>query len=374
MALGTDNGAKNLGDQPKISTFAVLDLETTNLPAFSNNRVSITELCIYAFEAALLKQDNASKGVKGEDQEMLPTPPRVLHKLNLLFQPSMRVHPEAEQHTGSWVADNRMLQFHHIHMHLPGLSNYLLERESKLDRESAQLIISFIKHLPAPVCLVAHNGWGFDFPIVRQALEKLNLEFPPSVTCVDSLRAFLEIDDKRLREESIIREPVEAEHKDQGEEPDPEPCKPDNEIIPHVETETMKEIDWKTRNETTPKRPILTPSQASAKRKQLSDEDDDEQTPAKRTTQDFRSRRQLFSGLKCAETKRFPPRLKYRLGSLYTSRFNRPAHNAHQAEADVAMLTKLIQHYGIDFLAFAEEQAIPFHQVKPLGSPAQAKR
>ncbi|XP_017023939.1 uncharacterized protein [Drosophila kikkawai] len=355
MALGTDNVAKNLGDQPKISTFAVLDLETTNLPAFSNNRVSITELCIYAFEAALLKQDNASKGVKGEDQEMLPTPPRVLHKLNLLFQPSMRVHPEAEQHTG--------------------LSNYLLERESKLDRESAQLIISFIKHLPAPVCLVAHNGWGFDFPIVRQALEKLNLEFPPSVTCVDSLRAFLEIDDKRLREESIIIEPVEAEHKDQREEPDPEPCKLDNEIIPHVETETVKEIDWKIRNETTPKRPILTPSQASAKRKQLSDEDDDDsQTPAKRTTQDFRSRRQLFSGLKCAETKRFPPRLKYRLGSLYTSRFNRPAHNAHQAEADVAMLTKLIQHYGIDFLAFAEEQAIPFHQVKPLGSPAQAKR
>ncbi|KAH8251188.1 hypothetical protein KR032_002186 [Drosophila birchii] len=345
-------------DQPKISTFAVLDLETTNLPVFNNNRVGITELCIYAFQADLLKQDCTSKEPKDQDQEeqeILPAPPRVLHKLNLLFQPSMRVHPEAELHTG--------------------LSNYLLERESKLDRESAQLIISFIKHLPAPVCLVAHNGWAFDFPIVRQAFDKLNLELPHSVSCVDSLRAFLEIDDKRFREESIIKVPGEAEPKDHEEKLEPEPCKPENEILPHVETET-KEIDWKTRNETTPKRPILTPSQASAKRRQLSDEDDDlldGQTPAKRTTPDFRSRRQLFSGLKCAETKRFPPRLKYRLGSLYTSRFNRPAYNAHQAEADVAMLTKLIQHYGMDFLAFAEEQAIPFHEVKPLGSPGYGK-
>jgi len=33
------------------------------------------------------------------------------------------------------------------------------------------------------------------------------------------------------------------------------------------------------------------------------------------------------------------------------------------------MLTKLMQCYGMDFLAFAEEQAIPFYEVAPLGSP-----
>lgn len=221
---------------------------------------------------------------------------------------------------------------------------------------------------------MAHNGWGFDFPIVRQAFEKVNLELPQSVTCVDSLRAFLEIDDKRFKDESIIREPAKAEQKEPEPECEPEPVK---EILSDVRTEPpklpelVKEVDWQTRNETTPKRPILTPSQKAAKRKQLSDEDDElleSQTSAKRTLKEFSSRRQLFSGLKCAETKRYPPRLKYRLGSLFASRFNRPATNAHQAEADVAMLTKLIQHYGMDFLAFAEEQAIPFHQVKPLGS------
>nr|XP_017003979.2 uncharacterized protein LOC108062000 [Drosophila takahashii] len=331
-------------DQAKISTFAVLDLETTNLPAYSNNRVGITELCIYAFEAALLKKKVAQDG--GQDQEKdqepeVPAAPRVLHKLNLLFQPSMMVHPEAERTTG--------------------LSNYLLERESKLDEDAAQLIISFLKHLPSPVCLVAHNGWGFDFPILRQAFEKLNMELPQSMTCVDSLRAFLEIDDK-LKKEATISEP-ETIKETESDFKEPEPA---------------KEIDWRARNETTPKRPILTPDEASLKRKKLSnneeEDDQEDQAPAKRKPQEFRSRRQLFSGLMCAENKRFPPKGVYQLGSLYTSKFQRPASNAHQAEADVAMLTKLIQHYGMDFLAFAEEQAIPFHQVAPLGSPVPRRK
>lgn len=119
MAPNEVNVDLESGDQPKISTFAVLDLETTNLPAYNNNRVGITELCIYAFEAALLKQDYSEKGAKDvsqQGQDTLPAAPRVLHKLNLLFQPSMMVHPEAELHTGLWVTIGRKLcscQFHH---------------------------------------------------------------------------------------------------------------------------------------------------------------------------------------------------------------------------------------------------------------------
>ncbi|KAH8352334.1 hypothetical protein KR084_003499 [Drosophila pseudotakahashii] len=339
-------------DQAKISTFAVLDLETTNLPAYNNNRVGITELCIYAFEAALLKKKVDQDGDQDPKQEV-PAAPRVLHKLNLLFRPSMMVHPEAESATG--------------------LSNYLLERESKLDEDAAQLIISFLKHLPSPVCLVAHNGWGFDFPILRQAFEKLNMELPQSMTCVDSLRAFLEIDDNHKKEASLLEVPkslVETEAI-----PKLEPVREPE--IDFKEPEPAKEIDWRARNETTPKRPILTPEESSVKRKKLrgeNEDDEEDQGPPKRKTHEFRSRRQLFSGLMCAENKRYPPRGVYQLGSLYTSKFQRPAANAHQAEADVAMLTKLIQHYGMDFLAFAEEQAIPFHQVAPLGSPIPRRK
>jgi len=232
---------------------------------------------------------------------------------------------------------------------------------------------------------VAHNGWGFDFPILRQVFEKLNMELPKSITCVDSLRAFMEIDDKHKTEASLLEIPQETLLEIKA-IPDIE-----TEVIPDLETEAIpkvesikedettfkepepaKEIDWRARNETTPKRPILTPKESSVKRKLIRDGDEDdpeEQNPARRKAQEFRSRRQLFSGLMCAENKRFPPRGVYNLGNLYTSKFQRPASNAHQAEADVAMLTKLIQHYGMDFIAFAEEQAIPFHEVAPLGSP-----
>ncbi|XP_017047537.1 uncharacterized protein LOC108092459 [Drosophila ficusphila] len=328
-------------DRPKISTFAVLDLETTNLPVYNNNRVGITELCIYAFEAALLKKDVGQD--KKQEPVELPDPPRVVHKLNLLFQPSMMVHPDSESITG--------------------LSNYLLERESKLDGDSAQLIVSFLKHLPAPVCLVAHNGWNFDFPIMKKIFQKLNVELPESITCLDSLRAFLEIDDNRFKEQNLLPMP-EITH-------EPDSLK-ENETA-FEESEPAKETDWRSRNETTPKRPIVTQTEASVKRRRLADDEDDleRQGPVKRESQVFRSRRKLFSGLTCAETKRFPPRNVYKLENLFTRKFQQPAGSSHQAEADVVMLMKLILHYGMDFLAFAEEQAIPFHKVLPLGVTAR---
>ncbi|KAH8323282.1 hypothetical protein KR067_004322 [Drosophila pandora] len=350
-------------DRSRISTIAVLDLETTNLPAYSHNRVGITELCIHAFDAALLKERKGDEDGKNAVKPILPKPPRVLHKLNLLFQPSMMVHPDAEDATG--------------------LSNYLLERESKFSKDSVGLILSFMKHLPAPVCLVAHNGWNFDFPIFKQALEKHIAEIPssgllPGVTCVDSLRAFLEIDDRCPEDEGLLEMP-EIECADTAPEKEADTdldcalaakqqLSEEIEVQPFQEPKPMKEVDWRKMNETTPKRPISTRSEAASKRRRSFD-DDEEHSVAKRGINEFRSRRQLFSGLECAKTKRFPPCGKYRLGNLYSSRFNCPATNAHQAEADVVMLTSLIQDYGMDFLAFAEEQAILFDQVVSLGAP-----
>ncbi|EDW03162.1 three-prime repair exonuclease 1 [Drosophila grimshawi] len=323
----------------QISTFAVLDLETSNLPVHNRNRVSITELCIYAFDPAVLK---GSAETQEELQTLgrisspiltnrVPEPPRVMHKLNLLFQPSMMVHPDAERVTG--------------------LNNYILERESKLDENAAHIVLKFLEHLPPPVCLVAHNGWEFDFPIVRNVFEKLKLNSPPSILCVDSLRAFMEIDDKL----SVKNEDL----------------PPNFNIEPKQTSESN--TNWQAVNETTPKRPILSQENASLKRKILNDEDDDKDadticSDAKRSSGDLRVRRQLFTGLKCAQTKRYPPRGRYRLSHLYERTFEQPAENCHQAEADVIMLTRLIQRYGVDFLAFAEEQAIPFKDVVPLGS------
>ncbi|XP_068141000.1 uncharacterized protein [Drosophila tropicalis] len=356
----------NIFDKPeeslnKINTFAVIDLETCNLPAFNYNRTSITELCIYAFDAGILKDNGADTNATE-----IPEAPRVVHKLNLLFQPTMMVHPEAER--------------------LTGLNNYILEKESRLNENSGQMIINFFRHLPGRICLVAHNGWNFDFPIVRQAFEKLSLSFPEDMLCVDSLRAFIEIDDKRYIENNLLKVPVnrtlniKQEEQAQVVKIKVEPvCQQDHEQELEIKVEPssqpVKQVNWQQVNETTPKRPILTPMEAVSRRRKLdntnAEEDSDDEAPTKR---DFRSRRQLFKGLKCAKRKRIPPRGKYKLDNIFERTFNQPAENAHRAEADVAMVTQLIQHYGTDFLAFAEEQAIPFLEVTPLGSPLKKPR
>lgn len=91
--------------KPGISTFAVIDLETTGLPAHNSNRVSITELCIYAFDPKTLKQ-NVVGSQDGfgtvNSSPVIPAPPRVLHKLNLLFRPGMLIDPTAEHVTGTY--------------------------------------------------------------------------------------------------------------------------------------------------------------------------------------------------------------------------------------------------------------------------------
>lgn len=41
-----------------------------------------------------------------------------------------------------------------------------------------------------PLCLVAHNGNRFDFPLLRKELFKANGALPEDILCVDSLEAF----------------------------------------------------------------------------------------------------------------------------------------------------------------------------------------
>jgi len=106
---------------------------------------------------------------------------RIINKLSLLFNPRMVIHSEASKITG--------------------LDNYMLEHENSFDENAANTIIGFLKHLRGPVCLVAHNGDKFDFPIFKKAFDKLNIELPENIYCVDSLHAFKHIDYKNNQKE-----------------------------------------------------------------------------------------------------------------------------------------------------------------------------
>ena len=65
-----------------------------------------------------------------------------------------------------------------------------------------QILQNFLLHLPKPICLVAHAGLSFDFPLLRSELEKVGFLVQPKpakmglgedLVVVDSLEAFRHI-------------------------------------------------------------------------------------------------------------------------------------------------------------------------------------
>ncbi|XP_055851005.1 three-prime repair exonuclease 1 [Episyrphus balteatus] len=347
----------------KISSFAVFDLETPGLPDHSFNKGSITEISIHGFKA-----DDVANSVNCKD-------PRINHTLTLLFNPRMMIHPESEKITG--------------------LDNYMLENESSFDDNAANVIISFLKHMQQPVCLVAHNGDKFDFPILKHALSKLGLELPSNVLCIDSLGAIKDLDlakeddndsftplptsDPNLNIEhfaTLLKNDTKSEHI--GIEP---PINQLSESVSDVEVnklevstnnyENEKEetliassevsgkletpADWQTFNETTPSRPPNVVN-LERKRKRLNDEESSS-TPA------------VPKSRKSLSFNPTPTKVgNYKLGSIYERLFDRSPVNAHHAEADVITLKKIMLRYGKSFVDYAEKNAKPFSEVKKLGA------
>lgn len=135
-----------------IKTLAIFDLETTGLV----EPRKISELTILAVS------------VEHFLSEQLP---RVQHKLTICFNPEKEVESEAAA--------------------LTGLSSQMLQNEEKFDENAASLIGCFIKKLQQPVCLVAHNGDKFDFPILKK---QLGVCLPANLKRLDSINFFRFID------------------------------------------------------------------------------------------------------------------------------------------------------------------------------------
>lgn len=54
-----------------------------------------------------------------------------------------------------------------------GLDNYMLEKLKKMDEKTVDLMNCFFNQLNKPVCLVAHNGNNFDYPILKRQLRQM---------------------------------------------------------------------------------------------------------------------------------------------------------------------------------------------------------
>lgn len=145
----------------KIETFVFFDLETTGFPWEEGNRTKIIELSL-----VVAKRNHILECKPGET-------PRIMNKLSLCLNP------------------RRMIQMGSTSV--TGLSNDLLEHESCFNKTVADTICNFLSIYTKPICLVAHNGNRFDYPIFKAEFIRQDYVLPEDLLCTDSYPGFKDI-------------------------------------------------------------------------------------------------------------------------------------------------------------------------------------
>ncbi|XP_062975202.1 three prime repair exonuclease 2 [Elgaria multicarinata webbii] len=148
-------------------TFVFLDIETTGLP---HDQPRMAELCLFAVNRHSLQRSQMD--ILMTPQERLP---RIIDKLTLCIDPQKPFTFEAQRITA--------------------LSKQDLEENHKppMNKAVVEALKGFLDRQAGPVCLVAHNGNGFDFPILRTELRQVGADLPGNTGCLDTLPAFRDL-------------------------------------------------------------------------------------------------------------------------------------------------------------------------------------
>ncbi|XP_070597511.1 three prime repair exonuclease 2-like [Erythrolamprus reginae] len=144
-------------------TFVFLDIESTGLP---RHQPRIAELCLFAVHQSSLQPSPWRKE---------PQLPRIIDKLTLCVNPQKPFTLEAQDITG--------------------LSNQELEQNCKpeINRSLMETLKGFLDRQARPICLVAHNGLRFDFPLLRKELWEIGADLPIDTGCLDTLQALKDV-------------------------------------------------------------------------------------------------------------------------------------------------------------------------------------
>ena len=157
----------------KIKTLVYCDLEATGLK--NCGRPRITELSLVAVNTESILDLNTMliSHLQKNRIKVESLFPRVMNKLTVCVYPMATIRPEVSVITG--------------------LDNYNLSGQATFDTNTGELLNSFLDRLPAPLCLVAHNGNMYDFPLLKSELEKAGITLPPDTLCADSYIGIKEI-------------------------------------------------------------------------------------------------------------------------------------------------------------------------------------
>ena len=128
-------------------TYVFLDFETTGL-----FEPSVTEFCVLAIDRVY--------------------PERIRNKLVMCCAPSKPIEPRAAQ--------------------LTNIENEMVVGKIDFKKEGIALLSLFLQALPAPICMLAHNGDNFDFKIFSEAIKDMRVNL--DLYLIDTLPLFREID------------------------------------------------------------------------------------------------------------------------------------------------------------------------------------
>jgi three prime repair exonuclease-1 len=166
----------------EVGTLVYFDLEATGLKNSGKPRICEISLLAVNIQDVLDLSVTIMDHFKSRNNEdsifhaerLLP---RIVNKLTLCVYPMATIVP--------LVSD------------MTGLDNYNLIGQSKFNKNTGDLINSFLSCLPSPVCLVAHNGNAYDFPLLKAEMEKAGTQLNSDILCADSYLGIKEIFDKR---------------------------------------------------------------------------------------------------------------------------------------------------------------------------------
>ena len=109
--------------------------------------------------------------------------PRIRNILQLCFNPRSPIPDKVSQ--------------------LTGLTNDLLENQPFFTSMTVSILNNFLQNLPQPICLVAHNGNKYDFPLLKAELVNVNSELTSKILTIDSLEALRHVFDNIYQEREI---------------------------------------------------------------------------------------------------------------------------------------------------------------------------
>ncbi|XP_022900002.1 uncharacterized protein [Onthophagus taurus] len=255
--------------------------------------------------------------------------PRVQNKISFCFNPCKMIQLTAEKITG--------------------LSNTLLEHQPSFTESTLEIIKQFLNLQRKPVCLVAHNGYGFDYPIFKAEIHKVGGALSDDIYCIDTLVMFRNLHKKKIEADMILEQ-----EKAKLAKPIPaELCDGFDELL--VASVEKYEKSIQEMNETTPRKNnnqrIVTDPNLKLEDLYFNPNTSNPTTSKNGAT--------IHNEVKCKK-KLINEKISFKLVDIYERLTNKSSQNAHRAEDDCNMLIECAATLGQEFVDYANENAKKF--------------